>query len=50
MDRGMGLEAVNKVASNEARPSRDEKFHGASSVPNSESVAKREKIGLSPQF
>jgi hypothetical protein len=46
IDGSMGLEATNKMASNEASSPRNEKFHRRVSVPNSGSVAKREKIGL----
>ena len=47
IDGSMGLEATNKMASNEASSPRNEKFHRRGIVPNSGSVAKREKIGLS---
>jgi len=48
IDGSTGLEEANKVTSNEACSPRDEKFHRRGSVPKSGSVAKGEKIGLSP--
>jgi hypothetical protein len=47
IDGSMGLEESNKVASNESCSPRDEKFHRRRIVPNSRTLANREKFGLS---
>jgi hypothetical protein len=47
IDWSMGLEESNKVASNESCSPRDEKFHRRRIVPNSRTLANREKFGLS---